>query len=69
VQRALLHVIEPIFERDFAPQSYGFGPGKGCKNELGRVDELLKGGHHWVGDADLKSYFTSACHGLPIFLK
>ena len=29
VQGALLHVIEPIFERDFAPQSYGFRPGKG----------------------------------------
>jgi RNA-directed DNA polymerase len=59
VQGALLHVIEPIFERDFAPQSYGFRPGKGCKDALRRVDELLKSGHHWVVDADLKSYFDS----------
>ena len=59
VQGALLHVIEPIFERDFAPQSYGFRPGKGCKEALRRVDELLKSGHHWVVDADLKSYFDS----------
>src|ERR1700757_4414735 len=42
VQGALLHVMEPIFERDFAPQSYGFRPGKGCKDALRRVDELLK---------------------------
>jgi retron-type reverse transcriptase len=56
VQGALLHVIEPIFERDFAPQSYGFRPGKGCKDALRRVEELLKGGYHWVVDADLKSY-------------
>jgi RNA-directed DNA polymerase len=59
VQGALLHVMEPIFERDFAPQSYGFRPGKGCKDALRRVDELLKGGSHWVVDADLKAYFDT----------
>ena len=59
VQGALLQVVEPIFERDFAPQSYGFRPGKGCKNALRRVDELLKGGSDWVVDADLKSYFDT----------
>jgi RNA-directed DNA polymerase len=59
VQGALLHVMEPIFERDFAPQSYGFRPGKGCKEALRRVDELLKSGSHWVVDADLKAYFDT----------
>ena len=59
VQGALRHVIEPIFERDFAPQSYGFRPGRGCKAALRRVDELLKSGHGWVVDADLKSYFDT----------
>jgi hypothetical protein len=42
VQTALRMVIEPIFERDFAAQSYGFRPGRGCKEALRRVDELLK---------------------------
>ena len=59
VQGALLQVIEPIFERDFALHSYGFRPGKGCKDALRRVEELLKGGSHWVVDADLKSYFDT----------
>jgi RNA-directed DNA polymerase len=59
VQGALRHVIEPIFERDFAPQSYGFRPGRGCKEALRRVDELLKSGYGWVVDADLKSYFDT----------
>ena len=59
VQRALLHVIEPIFERDFAPHSYGFRPGKGCKDALRRVDTLLASGHHWVVDADLNAYFDT----------
>ena len=59
VQGALRHVIEPIFERGFAPRSYGFRPGRGCKEALRRVDELLKSGHGWVVDADLKSYFDT----------
>ena len=59
VQGALRHVIEPIFERDFAPQSNGFRPGRGCKEALRRVDELLKSGYGWVVDADLKSYFDT----------
>jgi RNA-directed DNA polymerase len=59
VQGALRHVIEPIFERDFAPQSYGFRPGRGCKDALRRVEELLKSGYGWVVDADLKSYFDT----------
>jgi RNA-directed DNA polymerase len=59
VQGALRHVIEPIFERNFAPQSYGFRPGRGCKEALRRVDELLKSGYGWVVDADLKSYFDT----------
>jgi RNA-directed DNA polymerase len=62
VQGALRQVIEPVFERDFAPQSYGFRPGRGCKQALRRVDELLKGGYHWVLDADLKSYFDTIPH-------
>jgi RNA-directed DNA polymerase len=62
VQGAVLQVIEPIFEREFAAQSYGFRPGKGCKDALRRVDELLRSGNHWVVDADLKSYFDTIPH-------
>jgi RNA-directed DNA polymerase len=62
VQGAVLQVIEPIFEREFAPQSYGFRPGKGCKDALRRVEELLRGDHHWVVDADLKGYFDTIPH-------
>ena len=62
VQTALRHVIEPIFERDFAPQSYGFRPGRGCKDALRRVEQLLQEGRVWVVDADLKSYFDTIPH-------
>ena len=61
-QAAIRHVLEPIFEKDFAEQSYGFRPNRGCKDALRRVDELLKKGHHWVVDADLKKYFDTIPH-------
>ena len=59
VQTALRMVLEPIFERDFAQQSYGFRPNLGCKDALRRVDELLEAGYVHVVDADLKSYFDT----------
>jgi RNA-directed DNA polymerase len=62
VQTALRMVVEPIFERDFAQHSYGFRPGRGCKDALRRVDALLHQGCTWVVDADLKSYFDTIPH-------
>jgi RNA-directed DNA polymerase len=59
VQTALRMVLEPIFERAFARQSYGFRPHIGCKDALRRVDELLRTGYSHVVDADLKSYFDT----------
>ena len=62
VQAAIVNVIEPIFERDFAEQSYGFRPGRGCKDALRRVDQLLKSDYVHVVNADLKGYFDSIPH-------
>ena len=62
VQAAMVNVIEPIFERDFAEQSYGFRPGRGCREALRRVDQLLQDGYTHVVDADLKGYFDSIPH-------
>jgi len=62
VQAALLNVLEPIFEREFSEQSYGFRPNRGCKKALKRVEELLRHGYTWVVDADLRSYFDTIPH-------
>jgi RNA-directed DNA polymerase len=64
VQTALRNVLEPIFERRFAAQSYGFRPQRSAKDALRRVDELLHAGAVWVVDADLKSYFDTIPHEL-----
>ena len=62
VEAALRNVLEPIFERDFAEHSYGFRPGRGCREAVARVEELLSQGHAWCVDCDLKSYFDTIPH-------
>ncbi|MEZ5941745.1 MAG: group II intron reverse transcriptase/maturase [Planctomycetaceae bacterium] len=62
VQTALRNVVEPIFEKDFAEHSYGFRPGRGCKDALRRVDQLMKSGYRYVVDADLQCYFDTIPH-------
>jgi RNA-directed DNA polymerase len=62
VQTALRNVLEPIFERDFAPHSYGFRPRRGNKDALRRVEQLLREGYRYVVDVDLRRYFDSIPH-------
>jgi RNA-directed DNA polymerase len=62
VQAALKLVIEPIFEHEFEPRSFGFRQGLSCKDALREVDRHLKAGNCWVVDADLQSYFDTIPH-------
>jgi RNA-directed DNA polymerase len=62
VQTAIVHVLQPIFERDFASTSFGFRPGLGAQQALARVEQLLALGYCYVVDADLKSYFDTIPH-------
>jgi RNA-directed DNA polymerase len=61
VQTALKLVIEPIFEATFRSTSYGFRPGRGCRDALREVDEAIEGSP-WVVDADIQGYFDSIPH-------
>jgi RNA-directed DNA polymerase len=62
VQTAVKRVIEPIFEKQFLPMSYGFRPGRGCKDALREVQGHLLQGYTHVVDADLKGYFDNIAH-------
>jgi RNA-directed DNA polymerase len=62
VQAAVRMVIEPIFENCFAEHSYGFRPGRGCKEALRRVSQLLRAGRTHVVDIDIKGYFDAIPH-------
>jgi RNA-directed DNA polymerase len=59
VQKALLNVLEPIFDITFAERSFGFRKGRGCHHALEQIETLLKEGYVYVVDADLKSYFDT----------
>lgn len=62
IEAATRHVLEPIFEHDFAEHSYGFRPGRGCREAVVQVEKLLNQGRVWCVDADLKSYFDTIPH-------
>lgn len=61
---ALRNVLEPIFEHEFAANSYGFRPKLGAKDALRKVDAGLKAGKRYVVDADIKRYFDTIPHEL-----
>jgi RNA-directed DNA polymerase len=62
VQAAIRNILEPIFEEDFLPCSYGFRPGISAHMALDKVTEHLEAGYHYVIDADLQSYFDTIPH-------
>ncbi len=64
VQGALRLVIEPIFESDFQPGSFGYRPRRTAHQALGRVYEGLNRKLQQVLDLDLRSYFDSVRHDL-----
>jgi group II intron reverse transcriptase/maturase len=62
VQMAAKLVLEPIFEADFRPSSYGFRPRRSATQALERLRKLgAKGGDH-VLDADIEDFFGSIDH-------
>lgn len=63
-QRAVLMLLESIYEEDFLECSYGFRPGRGAHDALDAIYAgIMKGGQRWVIDADIRKYFDSIDHG------
>ena len=62
VQMAAKLVLEPIFEADFLPVSYGFRPRRSATGALETLRKLGAKGHHHVLDADIRDYFGSIDH-------
>jgi group II intron reverse transcriptase/maturase len=62
VQMAAKLVLEPVFEADFLPSSWGFRPRRGALGALETLRKLGAKGHHHVLDADIRDYFGSIDH-------
>ncbi len=62
VQMAAKLVLEPVFEADFLPCSYGFRPGRSALQALEVLRKLGARGGEWVLEADIRNYFGSIAH-------
>ena len=62
VQMAAKLVLEPVFEADFLPCSYGFRPRRSATQALEVLRELGARGGQWVLEADIRDYFGSIAH-------
>ena len=62
VQMAAKLMLEPVFEADFRPDSYGFRPRRSAQRALERVRKLAARGGNHVLDADIRDYFGSIDH-------
>ena len=62
-QRAIVMLLEPIYETDFLPCSYGFRPKRSAHDALNALRAgIIEQRQRWVIDADLKAYFDSISH-------
>jgi RNA-directed DNA polymerase len=62
VQAALKLVLEPIFEADFAPVSYGFRPNRRAQDAIAEIQHMTTRGYEWVLEADIEACFDSIDH-------
>ena len=62
VQAALKLVLEPIFEADFLPVSYGFRPKRRAQDAIAEIQRFGTKGYHWVLDADIEAAFDNVSH-------
>lgn len=63
VQKALVRILEAIYEEDFIEESYGFRPGRGCHDALRRLTQAVEEeGTNYIVEADIKGFFDNVEH-------
>jgi RNA-directed DNA polymerase len=62
VQQSLRMVLEPIFEADFLPVSYGFRPRRRAHDAVAEIHYYASRGYRWVLDADIEGCFDNIDH-------
>jgi RNA-directed DNA polymerase len=68
IQGAVRLVLEPIFEANFCEGSYGFRPGRGCRDAIAAIRKWVTYGYSHVIDADVAACFDSIDHDLLLEL-
>lgn len=63
VQRAVVMILERIYEADFCDTSYGFRPRRSCHMALAQLGKVIATKKvNWISDADIKGFFDNVCH-------
>jgi RNA-directed DNA polymerase len=62
VQAALKLVLEPVFEAEFEPVSYGFRPRRRAQDAIAEIHFYGTRGYRWVLDADIEAAFDNVSH-------
>jgi RNA-directed DNA polymerase len=62
VQAALKLVLEPIFEADFKPCSYGYRPGRRTQDAIAEIHYLTSRSYEWIVEGDIKACFDELSH-------
>ena len=62
IQQALHQVLQPVFEPTLSEASYGFRPGRGARQAVGRAQAYIRAGKRWVVDLDLEKFFDRVNH-------
>jgi RNA-directed DNA polymerase len=62
LQQCVAQVLEPKFEFDFKPHSYGFRPGKNAQQCVLQAQRYINEGFQHIVDIDLKSFFDEVDH-------
>jgi RNA-directed DNA polymerase len=62
VQAALKTVLEPIFEADFYPCSYGFRPGRRAQDAIAEIHFFTSRSYEWIVEGDIKACFDEISH-------
>ena len=65
VQQALLYILQPIFDPEFHPSSYGYRPGRSAHQAITKATMFIRQYERkWVVDMDLSKCFDTLDHGL-----
>lgn len=67
IQQALLNIIQPIFETEFHPSSYGYRPKRSCQQAVAKAERFMnKYGLEYVVDMDLSKCFDTLDHEMIV---
>lgn len=62
IQQAISQVLQPLYEPQFSPTSYGFRPHRSAHDALLKCGEYISAGYVFTVDMDLEKFFDTVCH-------